>query len=110
MFTTGYASSSQAVSRAAPSVVNIYTRKVTLGRIDHPLSKHPLFGRLVTQARVPQTSLGSGVIMKADGIILTNHHVIADADKILTMLYDGRTAPVKLVGSDPDTDLSLIHI
>jgi|TARA_E500000178_G_scaffold337452_1_gene376653 serine protease DegS len=110
MFATGYASYSQAVSRAAPSVVNIYTRKVTLGRIDHPLSKHPLFGRLVTQARVPQTSLGSGVIMKADGIILTNHHVIADADKILTMLYDGRTAPVKLVGSDPDTDLAVLKI
>ena len=110
MLATGYASYSQAVSRAAPSVVNIYTRKVTLGRIDHPLSKHPLFGRLVTQARVPQTSLGSGVIMKADGIILTNHHVIADADKILTMLYDGRTAPVKLVGSDPDTDLAVLKI
>ncbi len=107
---TGYTSYSQAVSRAAPSVVNIYTRKVTLGRIDHPLSKHPLFGRLVTQAKVPQTSLGSGVIMKADGIILTNHHVVADADKILTMLYDGRTAPVKLVGSDPDTDLAVLKI
>ncbi len=110
MVTTGYTSYSQAVSRAAPSVVNIYTRKVTLGRIDHPLSKHPLFGRLVTQAKVPQTSLGSGVIMKADGIILTNHHVVADADKILTMLYDGRTAPVKLVGSDPDTDLAVLKI
>ena len=110
MVATGYTSYSKAVSRAAPSVVNIYTRKVTLGRIDHPLSKHPLFGRLVTQAKVPQTSLGSGVIMKADGIILTNHHVVADADKILTMLYDGRTAPVKLVGSDLDTDLAVLKI
>ena len=107
---SGYTGYSYAVSRAAPSVVNIYTRKVGLGRIDHPLSKHPLFGRLVTQVKVPQPSLGSGVIMKSDGIILTNHHVIANAEKILTMLYDGRTAPVKLVGSDPDTDLAVLKI
>ena len=102
---------SQAVGRAAPSVVNIYTRKVMpVGTNNHPLAQHPVFGAVIRRAKVPQTSLGSGVIMRSNGYILTNHHVIDGAEQILGMLYDGRTAPVTLIGSDPDTDLAVLQI
>ena len=83
---SGPESYSHAVMRAAPSVVNIYTRKVTKSA-KHPLLDDPYFRRLFDkpQQRV-QSSLGSGVIMQSDGFILTNNHVIDGADQILVLL------------------------
>lgn len=106
----GPVSYSAAVSRAAPSVVNIYTRTVTKAA-KHPLLKDPFFGRLYNrqQQRI-ESSLGSGVIMQTDGFILTNHHVIDGADQILVLLYDGRTAAAAVVGTDPETDLAVLKI
>lgn len=58
----------------------------------------------------PQQSEGSGFIIKADGVILTNHHVIEDGDKITVRLKDGRTMPAKIIGSDPNTDIAVIKV
>jgi S1-C subfamily serine protease len=55
-------------------------------------------------------SEGSGFIIRADGFILTNHHVIADAEKLVVRLKDGRTFPAKVVGADDKTDIAVIRI
>jgi len=102
-----------AVERAAPSVVNIYSTKV-ITRSYNPLLDDPAFQRFFGRAPVPrqrlESSLGSGVLLDRDGYIVTNRHVIADADEIEVALRDGRSAHAKLVGSDTVTDLALLRI
>ncbi len=103
-----------AVNHAAPSVVNIYTRK-RLPEQRHPLLDDPFFRRFFNNRNVPQqermeSSLGSGVIVSHDGFILTNHHVINGADEIIALLYDGREARAHLIGTDPETDLAVLKI
>jgi len=103
-----------AVSRAAPSVVNVYTRK----HVDVPLVPLPPDPGLQQLLRsVPgftqrrdSTSLGSGVIVRADGYILTNYHVIESADSIEISLQDGRQAAARIVGADPESDLAVLKI
>ena len=107
---SGPTSYSYAVNRAAPSVVNIYTRKVTQST-NHPLLDDPYFRRLFDKPKQRvQSSLGSGVIMQRDGFILTNNHVIDGADQILVLLYDGTEAAATVVGKDPETDLAVLKI
>ncbi len=99
-----------AVQRAAPAVVNVYTARVVTERVPRNLFEDP-FGELAPRYRQRiERSLGSGVIVDADGHIVTNHHVIADADSIRVQLADGRVADARIVGRDPDTDLALLHI
>jgi len=115
---TGPYSYSAAVEKAAPAVVNINTAKVVTVR-PHPFFDDPVFrqffGRgldqqLTTPQRQVERSLGSGVIMSAQGHILTNHHVIRGADAIQVSLRDGRLAQARVVGSDPETDLAVLKI
>lgn len=106
---TGPYSYSVAVERAAPSVVNIYTTNLPPEARRNPLFDDPRFRQFYNRQRVQQ-SLGSGVIVSADGLILTNRHVIADAIEILVLLHDGREAIASVVGSDADTDLALLRI
>lgn len=99
-----------AVARAAPAVVNIATRRVVIER-QLPERLAPLFGDVWPEYRQRvDRSLGSGVILDSAGHIATNHHVIKDAQEIEVQLADGRVAPAKLVGSDPDTDLALLKV
>jgi serine protease DegQ len=101
----------EAAARAMPAVVNILTSK-SLPQ-NHPLLKDPFFRRFFGD-RAPQqeaqASLGSGVIVSTDGYILTNNHVIEAADEIEVVLADGRKAPARVVGTDPETDLAVIRI
>ncbi len=99
-----------AVRRASPAVVNIYTaRVVTERRARSPLED--FFGDLGPRYRQRvERALGSGVIVDASGRIVTNHHVVADADEVRVQLADGRVAEARIVGRDPDTDLAVLKI
>ncbi len=109
---TTVASYRDAVTRATPSVVNIYTAKLVAE--NRTTRADDLFLRRFTgpnsrRQRI-ERSLGSGVIMSTTGHIITNNHVIADADAIQVMLHDGRSASAIVVGSDPETDLAVLKI
>jgi serine peptidase DegS len=99
-----------AVGRAAPAVVNIYTARVVTERVQ-PSAIEQLFGDTWPryQQRV-QRALGSGVIVDAGGHVITNNHVIANANTINVQLADGRVTQATIVGRDPDTDLALLSI
>ncbi|WP_426663161.1 S1C family serine protease [Rhodanobacter aciditrophus] len=107
------ASYADAVADAAPSVVNIYANKIVNERAikmyDNPILQQLLGGTLTTYARREKT-LGSGVIVSAQGYVLTNYHVISHAFDIQVLLYDGRVAKAHVVGSDEETDLAVLKI
>jgi len=99
------------LERAMPAVVSVNTKQVV--RVRNPFFDDPFFRRLFPQ--VPQErineSLGSGVIIDAaKGYVLTNHHVIENADDVQVTLADGRTVKAEFLGSDADTDVALIRI
>ncbi len=108
------------VKAVAPAVVNIYTRKtVTVRQRANPLLNDPFFrqffgdqfgmGQSVPRERV-ERALGSGVIIDASGVIVTNNHVIEGADEITVILSDRREYPATVVGRDPKTDLGVLRI
>ncbi len=104
----GYA---EAVKRAAPAVVNIYSSKV----LTPPICQLPRFKEWCdrfsgTEGNHMQSSLGSGVVVREDGYILTNNHVIAGADEILVAFSNGQATTATVVGSDPETDLAVIKV
>jgi serine peptidase DegS len=97
-----------AVSRAGPGVVNIYTaRDITAAA---PADGNGLLRPNLPTVRRRVGSLGSGVIVDDQGHVITNHHVVGGADEIRVQLADGRIATPVLVGTDPDTDIAVLRI
>jgi len=91
------ASYSGAVKKASPAVVNIYSQQYIDSSIDNKQHLQP-------------TGLGSGIIINKEGYILTNYHVISQADQILIALQDGRLFTANVIGSDIITDLAVLQI
>ncbi|HXD39284.1 MAG TPA: trypsin-like peptidase domain-containing protein [Ramlibacter sp.] len=97
-----------AAQRASAAVVSINTSKAPER---HPNANDPWFRFFFgDQGAAPQAGLGSGVIISADGYILTNNHVVEGADEIEAVLNDSRRARAKVIGTDPDTDLAILKI
>lgn len=101
------------IDRVTPAVVNISTR--TRVQVRDPFFDDPMFRRFFNVPNQPreriQQSLGSGVIVDAGkGYVLTNNHVVQGADDIDVTLHDNRTVSARVIGSDPDTDLTVLQI
>jgi serine protease Do len=110
------ASFADVAERLNPAVVNIDATVRGVARPRRrvmPLPDSPeLFERQQppSERDGPRRGAGTGFLIDAGGLILTNHHVIADADRIMVRLMDGRTFRAERVGSDPDTDIALIRV
>jgi Do/DeqQ family serine protease len=104
------------VSRVAPAVVTIHSESRVRAPQQYPFMDDPFFQNffgnrgMPPQAELRRHGLGSGVIVTADGYILTNHHVIDGAEQIKVDLNDGHTLEAKVVGSDAPSDLAVLKI
>jgi len=106
----------EAAKISSPAVVNIFTSKINKKKPSKKGAAHQnepwfqfFFGDQAPSDE-PSSSLGSGVIVSPQGIILTNHHVIDGADEIEVAFADGRKRNAKLIGSDPETDIAVLKI
>lgn len=100
-----------AAEKVMPAVVHIRSTQGSNSRDEQaqiPEAFREFFGP--RQQQGPSQSAGSGVIINADGYIVTNNHVVADAEIVEVTLTDNRTFKAEVVGTDPDTDLALIRI
>jgi serine protease Do len=104
------------VRQAAPAVVNVYTRRM-VRTVASPLFSDPFFRNFFGDVLPPglsrqrvESSLGSGVIVAADGTVLTNHHVIRGADEITVVLADRREFEAHIVGSDERSDIAVLKV
>ena len=109
----------EAVKRSMPAVVNIFTSKnIPKAKKNKNNSNSApndpwfqfFFGDQGPSKEDESSSLGSGVIVSPEGLILTNHHVIEGADQIEVALADGRKTKATVIGSDPDTDIAVLRI
>ncbi|MEM9490509.1 MAG: trypsin-like peptidase domain-containing protein, partial [Myxococcota bacterium] len=113
LWASGNSNIADVVDKALPSVVNIATTK-TVKR--GPASSDPFFNdpRSPFYGQRPGrqygNSLGSGVIVSKDGYVVTNSHVVADADSIQVRLSDGRELAAEVVGADPQSDLAVLKL
>ena len=104
------------VKQAAPAVVNIYTERLVQQRTS-PLFADPFFRQFFGNMLPPgfdrqrlENSLGSGVIVRPDGLIVTSNHVIRDADQIRVVLSDRREFPASVVTTDEHSDIAVLHV
>ncbi|TNE38434.1 MAG: DegQ family serine endoprotease [Alphaproteobacteria bacterium] len=101
------------VDKAAPAVVNVYARRVITQSYRSPFADDPFFSRFFGDSgpRVrQQNSLGSGVIVRANGVIVTNNHVIAGGDEFTVVLSDKREFEAEVLLQDEQTDLAILKI
>src|SRR6186713_2721538 len=97
------------VKKAAPAVVNVYAARTVTAR--NPLFEDPFFRRFFGAPGMPgpneqqQRSLGSGVLIDASGLVVTNHHVIEGADQVKVSLFDKRELEAEIVLKDSRSDL-----
>jgi Do/DeqQ family serine protease len=97
------------IERVSPAVVNISVSGSV--DVDSPLADNPFFRGFIEPQERPVRGSGSGVIVDAaEGLVLTNHHVIENADSINVMLLDNRTTQATVIGSDPASDLAVLRI
>jgi serine peptidase DegS len=101
------ASYAEAVNRAAPAVVSIYTKTYLPSQV--PQGGQSASGFRLYQLRAIR-DLGSGVILNENGYILTNLHVIQNVTEIEVAFWDGRIIPAEVVGTDPETDLAVLKV
>ena len=103
------------VRRAAPSVVNVYATRQRR-EIDSPFAADPFFRRFFENSPFgapgprDRTSLGSGVIVDRSGVVVTNHHVIRDADNVRIVMPDGQEYEADILLRDERTDLAVLQI
>lgn len=103
-----------AAEMVMPAVVHIRSTYTGPARPQYeiPEAFRDFFGPMIPQQQGPRESqaAGSGVIINAEGYIVTNNHVVKDADEVEVALYDGRVYKARLIGTDPDTDIAVIKI
>ncbi|MCB1553352.1 MAG: trypsin-like peptidase domain-containing protein [Xanthomonadales bacterium] len=107
---TSYA---EAVRKAAPSVVSIYTARIVTEQpliVSNPTVQQFSGITLGQPRRRLERALGSGVIVSPDGYVLTNEHVVREANEIQIVMWDGRVTRAVAVGTDPETDLAVLKI
>ena len=105
------------VRRVGPAVVNIYTKRVVKQRPASPFFDDPFFRRFFGESspfggsrKRMENSLGSGVIVRSDGVVVTNHHVIKGADSITVVLSDRREFDAKVLVTDEQTDIAVLRV
>lgn len=101
-----------AAETVMPAVVHIRSTYINSQRPQYevPEAFRDFFGPMQPQGPRESQAAGSGVIINSDGYIVTNNHVVQDADKVDVALYDNRTYEAKVIGTDPDTDIAVIKI
>jgi serine protease Do len=114
----GGATIADVAARVTPSVVNVFSERKVQRPQSSPFFSDPFFRYFFDMPDMPrqrnpeqrERSLGSGVIISTDGVILTNNHVVERGDKIRVALHDGRALDAKIVGTDPESDVAVLRV